>query len=1020
MSSLLERLFPRPRRPFQWSQVVPLAVFAAVYALIVLGLELTDRMLFVWPEAFLLMLLTPWVWWLHASGGSGLGRARGLLALWTRLALIGLFVMLLAEPRAVRTSDVISVMYTVDISDSVGKDTDENNAQDQALGFVANTMSQKPEGDQAGLVVFGRNSAVELPPAETTPLEEGILLNSLIDRDATNLEQSLSLAAAMLPAENRGRIVLISDGTETAGDLRSILDELKSRDIAVDVMPIQYSYDKEVWVEQLELPRNIKLGETYEADVVLSSLVGGQGKLVLKENGKAIAEREVTFPAGKSRFTFPIHLRSAGYYEYAATIVVDQGNDNWNENNTVLNYLFVEGEGKVLLVTDPRGNPADHESLAQAIRESDRAVEIRNAYEFPRDALSLMSYDVVAFVNVGVESFDVVQMNAVKDAVENLGIGFLMVGGPNSFGPGGYRKTVIEEVLPVEMDITKKKVLPKGALAIILHTCEFPEGNTWGKRITKQAIKVLHPQDEVGVLVYGGTGEQWLFKPTPASEYATLAKKINGAVIGDMPSFARTMEMALEGLKESDASAKHMIIISDGDPQPPSPKLLADFKSNKITVSTISIFPHGGREVQIMQLIAASTGGRYYFPDDPSLLPSIFIKESNTLKRTMIQNETVQPEVGFPSSILKGITTLPTLHGYVLATAKPRAETILQTPPKVDELGEGEIDPLLVIFKKGLGTSAAFTSDLSTNWGRDWVSWEKYQAFVQQLITRISRVHRKGHLRLWSYSEGSRGTVVVEDFHPDATPLNLVAVVAGPHDRTEALTLKQVGPTRYQAHFPLWGKGRYQIRANAEGDGRKESTHGGLIVSYSPEYLKFHSDPQVLRDIVDTTGGQMLDPGTKPDKIYNRRKPKASSRQVFDWFLVGLACLVPLDVAIRRVQFDPRVILGWFRPAQATSTETMGALLQRKEAVGSRLDAQRAETTQSVTTTRPIDAAPASHLTPQSPGSSPRSTAASSQRKSQVPPAASPDTTSEDAMSTTERLLALKRRRSDEQHDTDS
>ena len=222
MSSLLERLFPRPRRPFRWSQTIVLLVFLSAYTAVVLGLELSNTMLFVWPEAFGLMVLTPWVWWLHVAGGSGLGRTRGAVALWTRLALIGLFLMLLAEPRAVRTSDVVAVMYTVDISDSVGRETDDENAQDLALRFVARTMSEKPEGDQAGLVVFGRNSAVELPPAEVTPLED-ILLNSLIDRDATNLEQSLSLAAAMLPAENRGRIVLISDGTETAGDLRSIL-----------------------------------------------------------------------------------------------------------------------------------------------------------------------------------------------------------------------------------------------------------------------------------------------------------------------------------------------------------------------------------------------------------------------------------------------------------------------------------------------------------------------------------------------------------------------------------------------------------------------------------------------------------------------------------------------------------------------------------------------------------------------------------------------------------------------------
>jgi uncharacterized membrane protein/Mg-chelatase subunit ChlD len=941
------------------------------------------------------------------AGGSGLGRIRGVVALWTRLALIGLFVMLLAEPRAVRTSDVVAVMYTVDISDSVGRETDDENPQDQALQFVASTMSKKPEGDQAGLVVFGRNSAVELPPAEVTPLEDGILLNSLIDRDATNLEQSLSLAAAMLPAENRGRIVLISDGTETAGDLRGILEELKSREIAVDVMPITYSYESEVWIEQLELPRNVKLGEPYEADVVISSLKGGSGKLVLKENDRTIAERAITFPTGKSRYTFPIFLRSAGYYEYSATVVVEQGDDSWKENNTVLNYLFVEGEGKVLVVTDPRGNPADHESLVRAIRENQRSVDVRNAYEFPRDALSLMSYDLVIFVNVGVEAFDVVQMGALQDSVENLGIGFLMVGGPNSFGPGGYRKTVIEEILPVEMDITKKKVLPKGALAIILHTCEFPEGNTWGKRITKQAIKVLHPQDEVGVLVYGSTGEQWLFELTPAREYASLATKINGAVIGDMPSFASTMSMGLAGLKKSDASAKHMIIISDGDPQPPTPRMLADFKSSQITISTISIFPHGGREVQIMQQIASATGGRYYFPDDPSLLPSIFIKESNTLKRTMIQNETVQPEVGFPSPILKGLDGLPQLHGYVLTTAKPRAETILQTPPKIDKTGEGEIDPLLVLYKRGLGTTAAFTSDLSTNWGKDWVTWERYRAFVQQLVTRISRVHRKGQLRLWSYAEGGRGTVVVEDFHPDATPLNLVAVVAGPHDRApESLVLKQVGPTRYQASFPLWGKGRYQVRATGEGDGRKETTHGGLIVSYSPEYLKFNSDPLLLQEIVDRTGGQMLDPTTKPEQIYNRRKPKSSSRQVFDWFLVGLACLVPLDVAIRRVQIDPQTLLAWFRPARATSTETMGALLQRKQAVESRFDAHRVD---------PVSAAAPEHLaSAPTPATAPKTP---TRQTNSGPPV--DETVDADRLSTTERLLAMKRRRRDTGDDAD-
>ncbi|MEQ9071458.1 MAG: hypothetical protein RLO18_32285, partial [Gimesia chilikensis] len=315
----------------------------------------------------------------------------------------------------------------------------------------------------------------------------------------TNLEQTLSLAAAMLPEENRGRIVLISDGTETEGSISQILDELKSRVIAVDVLPIHYEYDKVVWLEYLELPRFVKLGENYEASVVLSSLQDGAGKLVLRENGEQIYEQEVKFKAGKNRFVVPIYLRDPGYYEYSATIETQAADDQIRENNTVINYIYVEGEGKVLVVTNPAGDDRDWESLVKAIREGERNVDVVSAYEFPNDSLSLMPYDAVLFVNVPADAFNVIQLKAVHDSVFNQGIGFMMVGGDNSFGPGGYHRTVIEDALPVTMDITKKKVLPKGALAIILHTCEFPEGNTWGKRITKQAIKVLGAQDEVGV-----------------------------------------------------------------------------------------------------------------------------------------------------------------------------------------------------------------------------------------------------------------------------------------------------------------------------------------------------------------------------------------------------------------------------------------------------------------------------------------------------------------------------------------
>src|SRR5690606_24188571 len=193
----------------------------------------------------------------------------------------------------------------------------------------------------------------------------------------------------------------------------------------------------------------------------------------------------------------------------------------------------------------------------------------------------------------------------------------------------------------------------------------------------------------------------------------------------------RTMQMGLAGLQASDAMTKHMIIISDGDPQPPTPALLGQYVASQISVSTVAVFPHG-TNTQVMQQIASATGGRFYFPNDPKTLPQIFIKEAKTLRRSMIQNETFTPEAGFPSPILKGIDAMPALHGYVITTPKPRSTTILEVPDAE------EPEPVLATWRHGLGTTAAFTSDLSPNWGKDWVTWDRYRAFVQQLIIDIS------------------------------------------------------------------------------------------------------------------------------------------------------------------------------------------------------------------------------------------------------------------------------------------
>lgn len=998
----IQRVIPAPRVQVTWWDALPLCCFLALYAITIVLLEVYDVMTFTQPWWFGLMAVTVWVWWMAINGWSGLNRRRANQALLVRLLLVGVFVALIADPRSVRTNDQLSVVYAVDISESIHPDRIT-----EALTFVANTTAQKPPQDVAGWIAFGSSAAVEVPPIQTAfgstmTNPDDIQFNSRVDRDATNIENALSLAGAVLPEDTLGRIVLISDGSETTGDLKSVLDQLNARGITVDVMPVKYNYTDETWIERLDLPQTVKLGEPYEASVVISSLKPGKGKLVVEENGNPITEQpiDVEFREGKNRVDIPIYLRTPGYYEYQARFIPEDGTDGRDENNTAVGYIYVEGEGKVLVVVDPiRDDDRDFERLTAAIRDGERAVEVVDSYRFPRDPLSLLPYDCVIFANVPHDAFDEVQLQAMRDAVYNQGTGFLMIGGANSFGPGGYHRTVVEEALPVTMDITKKKILPKGALAIILHTCEFPEGNTWAKRITKQAIKVLGKQDEVGVIAYGPGGEDWIFELTPAGDYDVMVPKINAAAIGDMPAFGPTMEIGLKGLKKSDAATKHMIIISDGDPQLAPPKLMQDFISSKISISTVAIFPHGGTEIGTLRNIANATNGRYYFPADPNELPSIFIKEAKTLKRSMIQEKEISPQVGFSSPVLEGIDGVPKLQGFVLTSLKENAltENVLFAVP--DDAAEDETDPVLAIWRYGLGTTAAFTSSLSNQWANDWVDWEQYTAFVKQLLIRISRVQKAGHLRMWTYNSGGQGVIMVEDFHPEEDFLEVGARVTGPGGLETTIPLKQVGPRRYQGTFPVDDKGQFQVTAIGKSGEREDRVHGGFIVSYSPEYLKFTSNMNTLREIREATNGQELDATTTADQIYNRRAPKTSSKPVFDWFLIAIACLIPLDVAVRRVQIDWSVVahtLGFGR--QSEKTQTMGALLAKKKEVG--------ETWKSQTEQRPSQPGSATSPFIQQPAKRTAETPKPAPKKETRPPDQGSETT-------TSRLLDMKRKRSE-------
>lgn len=62
-----------------------------------------------------------------------------------------------------------------------------------------------------------------------------------------------------------------------------------------------------------------------------------------------------------------------------------------------------------------------------------------------------------------------------------------------------------------------------------------------------------------------------------------------------------------------------------------------------------------------------------------------------------------------------------------------------------------------------------------------------------------------------------KGVVVVEDFHPSETLLDITVSVTGPNSFEQSQPVRQIVLRRYQTSMPLKGEGRYQVMIGANG-----------------------------------------------------------------------------------------------------------------------------------------------------------------------------------------------------------
>src|SRR4051812_43444278 len=116
---------------------------------------------------------------------------------------------------------------------------------------------------------------------------------------------------------------------------------------------------------------------------------------------------------------------------------------------------------------------------------------------------------------------------------------------------------------------------------------------------------------------------------------------------GDMMDFDPALVMATQELTnpKHNLATKHIIVISDGDPQLNKPAYLQTMKQAGVTCTTVGVATHGAPENTKMSQMAQATGGKAYLNPAPRSIPAIYIRETRLVSQSFLYESRFIPKL---------------------------------------------------------------------------------------------------------------------------------------------------------------------------------------------------------------------------------------------------------------------------------------------------------------------------------------------------------------------------------------
>ena len=803
---------------------------------------------FTCPYGLILLLVVPFVFYLSRRSRFKTQLMYKRILLGLRVAVIVFIVLGVSGLSFKRESDEACTIFLLDVSDSMSGLSGE-----EGIDIIRNIVNSNNDRQQFGLIVFAGNASVEVNPTYNFDLKK---IDSVVDKNHTNLGGAVDLAITIFPENTNNKIVCITDGNQNQSDVIVKAIVARTRDITIDVItPGDDSRPNEIWINDVNTPPRVSPGQKFQIAVNVKAIHdNADGTLKMYKNGVFESEAKVELKTvRKTNIYFEQTLEEKGICQYE--FILESSDDIHSENNMAGVTVEAGSKSRILYVYSGSVMPG----VSGAITLPDSfETECVTSTSFHTISGNLWQYDLIIFQDVPASDLSNTAMEALNSYVRDQGGGFIMLGGLRSLSPGGYSQTVLEEMLPVYVD---PKPGSKGEGLNIVFAID-KSGSMAQMHGTKTKLRVvidtignvlnlLKKEDKLGLVLFDKV--PGLVLPIQKfKNFQEIEDRLDLLTAQGGTDIYKSLESSYGLFKDSHSKFKHIVLVSDGQTDRADySKLLKAIRDEKITLSTIGIGDNVKKD--FLESIASQCNGRSYVTRELDNLFDIFKRETAMASHSWFKEGELVPRMIYSHEIVSGISPemLPSLQGLILTSSKS---------PNNDIIVSGESTPVLSSWQYGLGRSTILTTDLFSEWGNNWFSWKSFPQFWSQLIRWNTRNVASGQWEVTTALYQGEIRILLEAVKEDGyfeNFLTLKGTITTPEHTEVTIDLKQTGPGKYEGYYPAETRGFYLFnlfQIEEEKIILKQSS--GIFIASLPEYMKYGTNWGLLEKMCRLTGGR--------------------------------------------------------------------------------------------------------------------------------------------------------------------